>query len=224
MPELNLIDEGGFEDTPAPAAPPAKKKINSSGSGGGGKTIIILLMLFILCAVGIYGLNQRGIIKLWGNKKPIVAQIQDEPFPQEPVQGQSTQTQNDTTMALLETPIGEDSLKIATEPEGKTNKPKVKKENVEVAETETSTKLNEMQGEYTIQVIAYREKDEAVEIADNLEIAGYPSFVEKVPMKGGEWYTVRIGRYASPEEAKNAVKTFPEQLQAHYVIDKIRTK
>jgi cell division protein FtsN len=221
MPDLNLIDEGGFEDIPAPAAaPPAKKKTSSSGGGGGGgKVILILLIVLILCAAGVYFLNQRGIIKLWGQKKPLVAQIQDEPFPQEPAQ-----TQNDTTVTLLETPPGEENLETAAEPEVKANKQKVKKEKAEVVETETSSKLSEMQGEYTIQVVAYREKEEAVETADNLEIAGYPSFVEKIPMKGGNWYTVRIGRYASPEEAKKAVKTFAAQLQAHYVIDKIRTK
>jgi cell division protein FtsN len=237
MPDLNLIDEGGFEDLPVPAAavPPAKKKTSSSGGGGGGKTIIILLMVLILCAAGVYLLNQRGIIKLWGKKKPLVAQIQDEPFPQEPAQQSSqeqpTQTpkQDDTTVTLLEAPPGEENLETAPEPEAKVakpsaDKPKAKKEKAEVVETETSSKLSEMQGEYTIQVVAYKEKKQAVEIANNLEIAGYPSFVEKVPMKGGDWYTVRVGRYASPEEAKKAVKTFAAQLQAHYVIDKIRTK
>ena len=40
MPDLNLIDEGGFDEAPAPAAPPAKKKpVSSSSGGGGGKTI-----------------------------------------------------------------------------------------------------------------------------------------------------------------------------------------
>jgi septal ring-binding cell division protein DamX len=89
-------------------------------------------------------------------------------------------------------------------------------------ETESSSKLSEMSGEFTIQVIAYREKKSAEETAKNLEISGYPSFVEKIPMKGGEWYTVRIGRYASRDEAKRAVESFAEQLRAHYVIDKVR--
>jgi septal ring-binding cell division protein DamX len=43
-------------------------------------------------------------------------------------------------------------------------------------------------------------------------------------MKGGDWYTVRIGRYPSRDEAKKAVLSFGEQLQANYVIDKVRSK
>ena len=62
------------------------------------------------------------------------------------------------------------------------------------------------------------------ETAKNLEFSGYPSFVEKIPMKGGDWYTVRIGHYASRDDAKKAVMSFAEQLQAHYVIDKVRSK
>jgi cell division protein FtsN len=235
MPDLNLIEEGGFEEMPTPVAPPAKKKIKSSSGGGGGggaKTILILLMILILCGAGVYFLNQRGIIKLWGKKKPLVTQVQEDEFSRPPVapQDQTMETQSplDTTMTLLEPSPVDETQKNLAEPakpsKQSAKKPQAKKEKEEAAETESSSKLSEMQGEYTIQVIAYREKEQAVEISDNLEIAGYPSFVEKVPMKGGEWYTVRIGRYASPEEAKKAVQTFPEQLQAHYIIDKIRTK
>ena len=40
-------------------------------------------------------------------------------------------------------------------------------------------------------------------------------------MKGGDWFTVRIGRYPSRDDAKKAVQSFAAQLQAHYVIDKV---
>jgi len=34
MPDLNLIDEGGFEDVPeAPAAPPTKKSVKEAAEG-----------------------------------------------------------------------------------------------------------------------------------------------------------------------------------------------
>ena len=46
-------------------------------------------------------------------------------------------------------------------------------------ETEFSSKLNEMKGEFTVQVIAYQEKNKAEETVKNLEFAGYPAFVEK---------------------------------------------
>jgi septal ring-binding cell division protein DamX len=108
--------------------------------------------------------------------------------------------------------------------EEKAEPPKETAVKEEVAETESVSKLSEMSGEFTVQVVAYREKSKAVETSKNLEYAGYPSFVEKVPMKEGNFYTVRIGKYPSREDAQKAVKNFAAQLQAHYVIDKIRNK
>jgi cell division septation protein DedD len=221
MPDLNLIDEGGFDEAPAPAAPPAKKKISKVGSGGGGGTkVLIIFLVLILAGGGVYFLNQRGIIKLWGKGKAPVAQIQDE-FGQVPVDQpaqeptQEPQQQTDTSnLALVETAPVEENAELPKET--------VKKE--EAAEPESASKLSEMSGEYTVQVIAYREKSKAVETSKNLEYAGYPSFVEKIPMKGGDWYTVRIGKYPSREDAQKAVENFAAQLQAHYVIDKIRNK
>jgi cell division septation protein DedD len=220
MPDLNLIDEGGFDEAPAPVAPPAKKKISKSSGGGGGSKIILLVVVLLLIVGGtVFYLNQRGIIKLWGKKKAQVTQMQEEPFQQEPIeqpqQQQPQQQQADTShVALVETaPVEE-----------KVEPPKETVEKKESVESESSSKLSEMSGEFTVQVIAYREKSHAVETSKNLEYAGYPSFVEKVPMKGGDWYTVRIGKYPSREDAQKAVKNFAAQLQAHYVIDKIRNK
>ena len=219
MPDLNLIDEGGFDEAPAPAAPPAKKKIQKSSGGGGGTKILIIFFILILVGGGAYVLNQRGIIKLWGKKKASITQIQDEPFQQEPIDQTAQEPmlepkqQTDTAnVALVEpAPVEEKSEPSAEAAEGE-----------DIADS--GSKLSEMTGEFTVQVIAYREKSKAVETAKNLEYAGYPSFVERVPMKGGDWYTVRIGKYPSREDAQEAVKNFAAQLQAHYVIDKIRNK
>jgi cell division protein FtsN len=232
MPDLNLIDEGGFEDVPdAPAAPPAKKSVKSSG-GGGGKTILLLVIILCVVAGAVYLLNQRGIIKLWGKKHQPIVQMQEEQFPMEPASQQSAQAQKqaDTNeVALLDTAPIEEKTEAVMEPEAKTAEPiakksKAVKKNEAMIETEASSKLSEMKGEFTVQVIAYSEKSRAVETAKNLEFSGYPSFVERIPMKGGDWYTVRIGRYASRDEAKKAVQSFAEELQAHYVIDKVRSK
>jgi cell division septation protein DedD len=245
MPDLNLIDEGGFDDVPeaAPAAPPSRKNVKSSG-GGGGKTILLLVVILCIAGAGVYFLNQRGIIKLWGKKQPPIVQVQEEQFPTEPaVQPVQTHPAVDTNeVALLDTAPLDEKADAAKESEGvkeadaKATESAAKKTRVTrkadqqppqqqpVAESEASSKLSEMKGEFTVQVIAYREKSRAVETAKNLEFSGYPSFVEKIPMKGGDWYTVRIGHYPTREEAKKAVLTFAEQLQAHYVIDKVRLK
>jgi len=232
MPDLNLIDEGGFEDVPeAPAAPPAKKSVKRSG-GGGGKTLLFVALGLCLLAGGVYFLNHRGIIKLWGKKHPTVVQVQEEQFPPETVPQQPAQAQKlaDTNeVALLDTGSVEENAEPGKQAEAvkepaHAKKSRAVKKNEAVVETESPSKLGEMKGEFTVQVIAYREKSRAEETAKNLEFSGYPSFVEKIPMKGGDWYTVRIGRYLSRDEAKKAVQSFGEQLQAHYVIDKIRSK
>ena len=192
--------------------PPAKKSVKSSG-GGGGKSILLLVVVLCIAAAGVYFLNQRGIIKLWGKKQPPVAQIQEEQFPPETVsQPAQVQKQADTNeVALLDTaPVEEKTGSCEDESEAKAKestakKSKAEKKNEAVIETESSSKLSEMKGEFTVQVIAYREKRKAEETTKNLEFSGYPSFVEKIPMKGGDWYTVRIGRYPSRDEAKKAV-------------------
>jgi len=240
MPDLNLIDEGGFDDVPeAPVTPPAKKSVKRSG-GGGGKTILLLVVLLCLLGAAVYFLNQRGIIKLWGKKAAPVTQVQEEQFPPEaPAQQTPGQKPADTNeVALLDTtPVSEGNAEVGKQPEsmkepeavGETKaapakKTKAGKKSEAVIETGISSKLKEMKGEFTVQVIAYREKGRAEETVNNLEFAGYPAFVEKVPMKGGDWFTVRIGRYPSRDEAKKAVQSFAAQLQAHYVIDKIHMK
>ena len=221
MPDLNLIDEGGFDESSASVAPRAKKK--SSGGWGGGKTFLILIILVLIVA-GVYLLNQKGIIKLWGKKQPPIAQVQEEQFPQEPFE-QFPQEQADTNeINLLETQPIEGSGEIANDLEAKAAESSAKKPKEDIAETEAASKLSEMKGEFTIQVVAYYEKKKAEEMVKRLEFSGYPSFVEKVPMKGRNLYTVRIGRYPSRNEAKKAVKSFAAQLQERYVIDKIRTK
>jgi cell division protein FtsN len=225
MPDLNLIEEEEFEEQSAPVAPVAKKK-TKGGGGGGGRTILILLLVVIIAAAAVYFLNQRGVIKLWGKKQQSLAQTQEEPFQMEQFdQNAQAQKPADTSeVALLETPTLEEKAEPAKNPEAKLAAPAAKKSKEEAMESETASKLSEMKGEFTVQVIAYREKKKAIETSNNLEFAGYPSFVEKVPMKGGDWYTVRIGKYPTRDEAQKAVKTFAAQLQSHYVIDKVRGK
>jgi cell division septation protein DedD len=87
-----------------------------------------------------------------------------------------------------------------------------------------SGNLQEMKGEYTIQVSAWRDKEIAGEIVKRLADAGYPAFVEDREFKGGTWYTVRVGRYSSRKDAQQAVENFAEELKSNYWIDKARAK
>ena len=127
MPDLNLIDEGEFEEAQAaPVAPPEKKSGGSSG-GGGGKTILILIVVLCIVAAGVFYLNQRGVIKIWGKKQQPIAQVQEEQYPPEvPAQPAQVQKQPDTTeVPLLETTPTEEKSEIGKEAE-KVKEPEVK--------------------------------------------------------------------------------------------------
>jgi septal ring-binding cell division protein DamX len=236
MPDLNLIDEGGFDESEAPAAPAPKRKSSKGGGGGGGSKLLIVLLLLLVIGGGGYFLYKKGIIKIPGKKAPI-AQIQEEPFPQEPImqppqeQRAQAQKQVDTgEVALLEAPPAMEQPSHEAEAMVEPSK-KGKGAKKAVSETEesddisfASEKLSEMQGSFTVQVVAYSEKREAEIMTKRLQFSGYPSFVEEIPEKGGTLYAVRIGRYPSREDARRAVKTFAAQLQDRNFIVKIRNR
>ncbi len=59
------------------------------------------------------------------------------------------------------------------------------------------------QGAYTIQVAAFLQADKARALADTFISHGYPAqVVSKTDHKGATWHRVRVGSFASPDEAK----------------------
>ncbi len=224
MPDLNLIDEGGLEESTSTAPLPSKRK-----GGGGGSLNKILVTVLILLIVGttLFYLYKKG--KFPFKKKAPVTVVQEEPFeepmPQTTAQNQQQVAQQqqpiDTqSVPMLETPMVEQGGK---KPEAKEAKPAETKKEGGLASTSMG-QLSSMQGNYTVQVSAFHEKKQADQILGRLEDAGYPAFVETVPMKGVNWYTVRIGRYPSRGDAKKAVQDFALELRSNYWIDRVRTK
>jgi septal ring-binding cell division protein DamX len=222
MPDLNLIDEGGIEETTTPSAPmPSKRR-----SGGGGSLNKILMSVLVLLIIGtaLFYSYKKG--KFPFKKKAPVTVVQEETFPDtQPTASsqnaqQAVQSQDTTNVPLLETPMVEDTSKNT---ETKLVKTTGASKN-SMAESATLQKLSDMQGNYTVQVSAFREKKQANEIVGRLEDAGYPAYVETLPMKGVSWYTVRIGHYPSRNDAKKAVSDFALEIQSNYWIDRVRNK
>ncbi|HTP12498.1 MAG TPA: SPOR domain-containing protein [Bacteroidota bacterium] len=228
MPDLNLIDEGGIEETPTPSAPmPSKRK----GGVGGGSLNKILATVLVLLIVGtaLFYQYRKGKFP-FAKKKAPVTQVEEQPYTepepatgtdmaqqQQAVQQQQPAQQDTTAVSLLETPpVGDASKKTEAKPEGTEQKAEM--------QTAPMQKLTDMQGNYTVQVSAFREQKQADEIVSRLADGGYPAFVEEIPMKGINWYTVRIGRYASRQDAKKAVSDFALELRSNYWIDKVRSK
>jgi cell division septation protein DedD len=221
MPDLNLIDEGGIEESTPSAPMPAKR-----GSGGGGSLNKILMTVLVLLIIGtaLFYLYKKG--KFPFKKKAAVTVVQEETFPDtQPIAAtQNTQqaapAQDTASVPLLETPMVEDASKnTTTKTTASAESPK--KTGMEAMPVQ---KIADMQGNYTVQVSAFREKKQADEILGRLEDAGYPAYVETIPMKGVSWYTVRIGHYPSRNDAKKAVEDFALELRSNYWIDRVRTK
>ena len=251
MPDLNLVDDGGLEDSSAQASAPAPAPMRNASRGGGNRTVLIVLVLLVIAAVAVFFLNKRGVIKLWG-KKPaaVVTDLNESELPAEQVPGENqeptpqaanpqTSAADTAQVALLETPPVDEYTPV---PQGGTEvkpapgkpgartemkaEPRPEKPEPKAAQAvpAAGSRLGEMKGEYTIQVTALREQGKAEQVAGNLVDAGYPAFIERVPMKGAEWFTVRIGKYPTRDDAKKAVETFAAQIRSHYVIDKVRAK
>lgn len=222
MPDLNLIDEGGIEETTTPSAPMPSKR----GRVGGGSLNKILVTVLVLLVVGtaLFYLYKKG--KFPFKKKAPVTVVAEETFSdtQPIVSNQNTQQavqpQDTSNVPLLETPLVEDTSKKPDTKLVKTTETSKKA----MTESTTMQKLSDMQGNYTVQVSAFREKKHADEIVGRLEDAGYPAFVETIPMKGMNWYTVRIGHYPSRNDAKKAVADFALELRSNYWIDRVHNK
>lgn len=223
MPDLNLIDEGGLEESSSSAPMPSRRR-----GGGGGSLNKILMIVLVLLIVGtaVFYLYKKG--KFPFKKKAPVTVMQEEPF-QEPMPQATTGNQqpiaqqqpiDTSSVPMLETPMVDEG---ATKPQTKQAKTGEGKKEGGMASTSIG-KLSSMQGNYTVQVSAFHEKKQADRIVSRLEDAGYPAFIETVPMKGVNWYTVRIGRYPSRTDAKKAVQDFALELRTNYWIDRVRSK
>lgn len=220
MPNVNLIEEeGGEEGGMQPVETPIRRR-----SGGGGSKVLLILIIVIVLGGGVFALNKFGIVKLWGKKQPpVITQIQ-EPIQEEPMYAEvdtAAMMEDTAGVSFVETPpltepqyesalVTGTGKEIKTGTVGRTTTPT------------TSTALAGMSGNYTIQVSAWKNADTAQKYVKRLEAAGYPAYMEQRTAKGGNWYVVRIGRYGSLKEAKNAVESFAYEIKRNYWIDRIR--
>jgi hypothetical protein len=225
MPDLNLQDDRSWEDvedsekhsegSTTPEEKTAKKK------GGFAAIIIGALILLVVGGGGAFLLDKLGVIDIFGGKKapPAVVQLEDQQtLPTET----ATQEASAPQPQMIETtPVGEKG-KAASSSKKSGEKAIAKTAGKEMPAPALSGKLQEMKGEYTIQISRSRDKEIAQEIVRRLEDAGYPAYVEGRAYKGATWHTVCVGRYASRKDAEMAVQSFAEELKSSYRIDKAK--
>jgi cell division septation protein DedD len=229
MPDLNLQEEGSLDNLETTgdlgeAVEPTEDTPAKRG-GGIGMILVVVLVLAILGG-GAFVLNKLGVVHLWGKKPaPAVVQLPDQqPADQAAVQAPASEQ---AQAPMIETPPVDDKTKAPASGRKSDEKTAVKstpRQPVKEMPAASAANVGDMKGEFTVQVSAWRDRGTADEMVKRLAEAGYPAFVEGREYKGGAWYTVRIGRYASRKEAESAVQNFAEELKTNYWIDKVKSR
>jgi len=206
MPRLNLKDDG-LEEEPLPLdsdkpinPPPTLRDVG--GSGGGGRSVLlpILAVVVVLC-VAVFALNYFKVIHLWGKKVQKTAEVlPDAALPGEATTDQGAMPEPGTSIAQAEptpAPTPEPTPDLTPAP---------------VAQPTVSIPPSGS-GNYTVQVSSWATKGKAESEAARLTSAGYTAFVEDAQVSGGTWYRVRVGRYTTPKEAKEAAAQLSKMME-----------
>ena len=206
MPRLNLKDDG-MEEEPLPldsdktvTPPPTLRDVGGTG-GGGRSTILLVFAVIVVLGAGVYALNYFKIIKLWG-KKPAptmtMNQLAGEAKEENPPPSETTTDQGTTPEAAAANaaPTTEAVPVPTVEPTlaPETAQPEKPKLTIPTSGT----------GNYTVQISSWASKGKADQEASKLTSAGYTAFVEDATVGGTTWYRVRVGRYGTVKEAKDA--------------------
>ena len=233
MPDLNLQEEGSLESLEnsgelgdvlaTTEEAPAKK-------GGGMGMILVIILVLAVVGGGAFVLNKLGVVHLWGKKPaPAVVQLPE----QQPAEQTTAQAMEANQTQMIETPPVDEKAKAPASTVAKKGAEKTAAKPASKAAPKPAVKempppatanVGDMKGEYTVQVSAWRDKGIAEEMVKRLGEAGYPAFVEDRAYKGGTWYTVRVGHYASRKDAESAIQNFGEELKTNYWIDKVKAK
>jgi cell division septation protein DedD len=159
------------------------------------------------------------------SSRPVAKQT--TPVQQQQVQVASVQKQEAPPERKLEAkPVQQQPATAKTEPVAQATPPvQAPKTTTQAAQNlpkVNMASLSDMQGGYTVQVYALRDKGNAETVVQRLSDAGYPAFLEEISAREMMWYTVRVGKYPSAADAKKAVENFAQEIKMHHFIDKVR--
>jgi len=201
MPRLNLKDDGMEEeplplDSEKPINPPPTLR-DVGGGGGGGRSILLpILAVLIVLGAAVFALNYFKVIHLWGKKTPkAVEVVADGTLPGETATDLGTMPSPGAQTAQAES-VPAPAPEPTPEPTLEPNTAPVEKPTVTIPPSGT--------GNYTVQVSSWASKGKADGEAARFTAAGFSAFVEEAQVSGETWFRVRVGRYASPQEAKEA--------------------
>ena len=210
MPELNLIED---DSSGSPATAPAAARRRRPPRGGGFGRVLVILLALAVIVVALYLANEYGVLNLWGKKSAPETAQQQPVFPEEPFK--EPQAAPETTTVAFES-------KQPPKPAEKLVEVKPQPKVVEKAKAPEPGDVSRMSGTYTLQVSAWKDRETADDQTARLVRAGLPAFVEELRLGGSTWYTVRVGKYASSQEARAALGDMPREIQDQFWIDRVR--
>jgi cell division protein FtsN len=79
-------------------------------------------------------------------------------------------------------------------------------------------------GKYTVQVSSWRTRRRAEEDAARYRAKGFNVYVQEayLPSKNGTWYRVRVGRYATQDDAEQLASQLAGLLESGFWVDRYR--
>jgi len=236
MPKLNLRDDG-FEEDSNPldsdqpvSPPPTLREVGVGGGGGKSSTLLTVLLIVAMLGLGVFALNYFKVIHLWG-KKPVKVSFDTElPIPDQPIAstdqgtnpaagGEEPQTTPEPSLDPSAVPNGTSPEPAATLPHGEPAAPTTHREPAPTFNPPPSGS-----GNYTVQVSSWLSKSMAEKEASRLSSAGMSAFVEDAVIAGENWYRVRVGRYGSSKEAKDAASQLSHSLEGRIWVARIGSK
>ncbi len=223
MPRLNLQDEE--EGTGLPPEPPEESPVTPPptlrevGPDGEKKApwLAIVVILLVLSAA-VVSLNYFHVIHLWGKRVPKVVEQIPEPMPAEPgTSGEQVTTppaggQEETPLPSVTPGKGKES---AAQPSGK----EPGKKGIPSIAVSPAATAPSGAGRYTVQVSSWKSKGKANSQAQILSSAGFDSYVMDIEVNGEQWHRVRVGRYGTKGEAREAIAKLEAQIPDGLWID-----
>jgi hypothetical protein len=236
MPKLNLRDDG-FEEDSNPldsdqpsSPPPTLREVGVGGGGGKSSTLLTALLVVAMLGLGVFALNYFKVIHLWG-KKPVKVTFDSElPIPEAPLAttedgtpppngGEEQQTTPEPSLDPSALPSGTSPQPSTTLPQGESAAPGTGSEPAPTFSPPPSGS-----GNYTVQVSSWLSKSMAEKEASRLSAAGMSAFVEDAVIAGENWYRVRVGRYGSSREAKDAASQLSQSLEGRIWVARIGSR
>jgi cell division septation protein DedD len=218
MPDLNLKDEEEFpEQGDEEQRPPRPSRYQRGGGDGMSKILPIAIVLLLI--LGVVMLNQFGIIHLWGSKDtPVVVDL--PPLDEEEIQ--PIPDMRESAPAPVDSPATEpQTVQPPTREQPPVREQQPIREQPSVTQQTAYAALPPGSGRYTVQVSAWRTRERAEAQVNRIRSAGKPAFLDETMIDGVRWYRVRVGRYATHEEAARNAESFQLLLESGWWIDTI---